>query len=187
MLIHHHSQAISPCNRIGHFLENKCRILNSLCVVSHICSPEFSLLKNKPWTDVYLLLFVFSMLSVFKIIYIFCKKKYWQNNYEEHFHRYEAGDHVGVYPINDAETVEKIGKRLGIDLDTIFTLDNIDGNWKIWNSRITKWYLLMLIILTYFDLGHMVDEMSRNINIDQKSWTLDTVTNCMKREHKNKC
>ncbi|XP_025089238.1 NADPH--cytochrome P450 reductase-like [Pomacea canaliculata] len=40
--------------------------------------------------------------------------------------RYEAGDHVGVYPINDAETVEKIGKRLGIDLDTIFTLDNID-------------------------------------------------------------
>lgn len=74
MLIHHHSQAISPCNRIGHFLENKCRILNSLCVVSHICSPEFSLLKNKPWTDVYLLLFVFSMLSVFKIIYIFCKK-----------------------------------------------------------------------------------------------------------------
>lgn len=40
--------------------------------------------------------------------------------------RYEAGDHVGVYPINDLDTVEKIGKRLGVDLDTVFTLTNVD-------------------------------------------------------------
>ncbi|KAK7088147.1 NADPH--cytochrome P450 reductase-like isoform X2 [Littorina saxatilis] len=40
--------------------------------------------------------------------------------------RYEAGDHVGVYPINDQDTVEKIGKRLGLDLDTVFTLTNVD-------------------------------------------------------------
>nr|KAG5690130.1 hypothetical protein BaRGS_003453 [Batillaria attramentaria] len=39
---------------------------------------------------------------------------------------YEAGDHVGVYPINDPETVEKIGKRLGVDLETVFTLTNVD-------------------------------------------------------------
>ena len=34
---------------------------------------------------------------------------------------------MGVYPINDLETVDKIGKRLGIDLDTVFTLNNVDG------------------------------------------------------------
>jgi len=41
--------------------------------------------------------------------------------------RYEAGDHVAIYPINDSELVEGIGKRLGVDLDVVFSLDNIDG------------------------------------------------------------
>jgi len=41
--------------------------------------------------------------------------------------RYEAGDHVAVFPINDAATVEKIGDRLGVDLGTVFTLTNMDG------------------------------------------------------------
>lgn len=41
--------------------------------------------------------------------------------------RYESGDHVAVYPINDPELVEGIGRRLGVDLDVIFSLDNIDG------------------------------------------------------------
>lgn len=40
--------------------------------------------------------------------------------------RYEAGDHVGVYPINDLDTVERIGKRLNVDLSTVFALKNID-------------------------------------------------------------
>lgn len=40
--------------------------------------------------------------------------------------RYESGDHVGVYPVNDLDTVEKIGKRLGLDLDKVFSLNNID-------------------------------------------------------------
>ncbi|KAK9700619.1 FAD binding domain [Popillia japonica] len=40
--------------------------------------------------------------------------------------RYEAGDHVAVYPINNSELVEKIGKLANKDLDTIFTLVNID-------------------------------------------------------------
>lgn len=41
--------------------------------------------------------------------------------------RYEAGDHVAVYPINDPELVEGIGKRLGVDLEVVFSLDNVDG------------------------------------------------------------
>ncbi|KAK3083908.1 hypothetical protein FSP39_005129 [Pinctada imbricata] len=40
--------------------------------------------------------------------------------------RYEAGDHVAVYPVNDPEIVDYMGKRLNIDLDQVFTLTNVD-------------------------------------------------------------
>jgi len=41
--------------------------------------------------------------------------------------RYDAGDHVAVYPVNDSNIVEKLGARLGIDLGITFTLTNVDG------------------------------------------------------------
>nr|UAD90249.1 NADPH-cytochrome P450 reductase [Lasioderma serricorne] len=40
--------------------------------------------------------------------------------------RYDAGDHIAVYPTNDQELVEKIGKHTNTDLDTVFTLINTD-------------------------------------------------------------
>ncbi|KAG8182223.1 hypothetical protein JTE90_002654 [Oedothorax gibbosus] len=40
--------------------------------------------------------------------------------------RYEAGDHVAVYPTNNPELVEKMGKLLNTDLDTAFSLNNLD-------------------------------------------------------------
>ncbi|KRY47244.1 NADPH--cytochrome P450 reductase [Trichinella britovi] len=40
--------------------------------------------------------------------------------------RYEAGDHLAVYPENDGELVEQFGKLFNVDLDTIFTLTNVD-------------------------------------------------------------
>ncbi|XP_017485883.1 PREDICTED: NADPH--cytochrome P450 reductase-like [Rhagoletis zephyria] len=40
--------------------------------------------------------------------------------------RYEAGDHVAVYPQNNTELVEKLGKLCGANLDTVFTLRNLD-------------------------------------------------------------
>ncbi|XP_050408551.1 NADPH--cytochrome P450 reductase [Patella vulgata] len=40
--------------------------------------------------------------------------------------RYESGDHVAVYPMNDPDIVERIGKRLETDLDTVITLTNVD-------------------------------------------------------------
>nr|NP_001351901.1 NADPH--cytochrome P450 reductase 2 [Orussus abietinus] len=40
--------------------------------------------------------------------------------------RYETGDHLAVYPVNNTELVEKIGKICGVDLDTVITLTNTD-------------------------------------------------------------
>lgn len=40
---------------------------------------------------------------------------------------YHPGDHVAVYPINDSALVNKFGELLGVDLDTVITLLNIDG------------------------------------------------------------
>lgn len=40
--------------------------------------------------------------------------------------RYEAGDHVALYPINDTELVEKLAKACDANLDTVFSLNNTD-------------------------------------------------------------
>lgn len=40
--------------------------------------------------------------------------------------RYDAGDHVAVFPENDSELVDYLGHRLAIDLDTMITLTNVD-------------------------------------------------------------
>jgi len=41
--------------------------------------------------------------------------------------RYDAGDHMAVFPVNDAEIVEKLAARLVVDLGTVITLTNVDG------------------------------------------------------------
>lgn len=40
--------------------------------------------------------------------------------------RYEAGDHLAVYPVNDTDLVERLGKLCNADLDTVFSLINTD-------------------------------------------------------------
>uniref|UniRef100_A0A914LIX6 NADPH--cytochrome P450 reductase n=1 Tax=Meloidogyne incognita TaxID=6306 RepID=A0A914LIX6_MELIC len=40
--------------------------------------------------------------------------------------RYDAGDHVAVFPTNEPELVEKLGELLEVNLDTIFKLINLD-------------------------------------------------------------
>uniref|UniRef100_A0A8C4WQB5 Cytochrome p450 oxidoreductase n=1 Tax=Gopherus evgoodei TaxID=1825980 RepID=A0A8C4WQB5_9SAUR len=40
--------------------------------------------------------------------------------------RYESGDHVAVYPANDTSLVNQIGEILGVDLDIIMSLNNLD-------------------------------------------------------------
>lgn len=45
--------------------------------------------------------------------------------------RYEAGDHVAVYPANDSQLVNRIGELLSVDLDKVISLVNLDGNYEI--------------------------------------------------------
>lgn len=40
--------------------------------------------------------------------------------------RYDAGDHVAIYPKNDPALVNRIGELLNIDLDTVFTMRATD-------------------------------------------------------------
>ena len=40
---------------------------------------------------------------------------------------YVAGDHVAIFPINDTQMVERIGELLQRELDTCFTLTNVDS------------------------------------------------------------
>ncbi|XP_016993507.2 NADPH--cytochrome P450 reductase [Drosophila takahashii] len=40
--------------------------------------------------------------------------------------RYDAGDHVAMYPVNDKSLVEKLGQLCNANLDTVFSLINTD-------------------------------------------------------------
>lgn len=40
--------------------------------------------------------------------------------------RYEAGDHLAMYPVNDTTLVERLGKLCDANLDTVFSLINTD-------------------------------------------------------------
>ncbi|XP_010891863.2 NADPH--cytochrome P450 reductase isoform X1 [Esox lucius] len=40
--------------------------------------------------------------------------------------RYDSGDHVAVYPINDISVVNRIGQILDADLDAVISLNNLD-------------------------------------------------------------
>ena len=42
--------------------------------------------------------------------------------------RYDAGDHVAVYPVNNEDLVNQIGSLLNVDLDTVFTMINLDDD-----------------------------------------------------------
>lgn len=58
--------------------------------------------------------------------------------------RYETGDHLAVYPVNNAELVNKIGEQCGVYLDTVFTLTNTDGTCSLFLS-----YSLPLFFLDF--------------------------------------
>ena len=44
---------------------------------------------------------------------------------------YVAGDHLAILAQNDSELVSRFGDLLQVDLDTVFSLTNVDG--KIYN------------------------------------------------------
>jgi len=48
---------------------------------------------------------------------------------------YAAGDHLGIFPKNPADEVERLAQRLGIaDLDTVFSMTAIDCNGPVSSS-----------------------------------------------------
>lgn len=53
---------------------------------------------------------------------------------------YIAGDHVAIFPVNDAQLVERVGELLQVDLHTVITLANIDCKLV----GILDWSLFML-------------------------------------------
>lgn len=76
-------------------------------------------------------------------------------NIESSKMRYEAGDHLAVYPVNNAELVNKIGEQCGADLDTVFTLTNTDGELFTYSFFFISFYLLIFFVIftsfaTYF-------------------------------------
>jgi NADPH-ferrihemoprotein reductase len=40
---------------------------------------------------------------------------------------YQAGDHVGIYPCNDWLMVERLGRALRVDLDTVVSFHSLDA------------------------------------------------------------
>ena len=65
-------------------------------------------------------------------------------------YRYEAGDHVAVYPINDPELVTKLGSLLGADLDTVVSLNNVDGKYDVG----IKFGIFNSLLLIFIDITH---------------------------------
>jgi len=71
-------------------------------------------------------------------------------NIEDSKIRYETGDHLAVYPVNDEELVKKIGEQCGTDLDTIFTLTNTDGEFFIYLSFTLSFFFFLSICFLFF-------------------------------------
>ena len=56
---------------------------------------------------------------------------------------------MAVYPVNESEIVEGIGKRLEIDLDTVFTLTNVDGMFTFVSLHFYSTATIFVVLLWY--------------------------------------
>ncbi len=58
---------------------------------------------------------------------------FFEKNFTSMFYdiRYESGDHVAVFPSNDAVLVNRIGELLNTNLDDVISLVNVDGKYRI--------------------------------------------------------
>jgi NADPH-ferrihemoprotein reductase len=78
--------------------------------------------------------------------------------------RYDAGDHVAIYPKNDENLVNRIGDLLNINLDTIFTLKALDEDATRRNPfpcpTTYRTALRYYIDITAFPRTHILKELS---------------------------
>lgn len=70
--------------------------------------------------------------------------------------RYEAGDHVGVFPTNSVVLVERLGSLLSVKLETVFKLIDTDGRYKQFynkNYLIAQLFKGILLDSDFFNNG----------------------------------
>uniref|UniRef100_A0A8C2K0Q4 NADPH--hemoprotein reductase n=1 Tax=Cyprinus carpio TaxID=7962 RepID=A0A8C2K0Q4_CYPCA len=95
--------------------------------------------------------------------------------------RYESGDHVAVYPINDSVIVNRIGEVLGVDLDTVISLNNLDG--MTITEAVSFMTMLMYLVLADCQYIHNVllfpDTLFLISQALYQSWVLDSCRNIL--------
>ncbi len=96
--------------------------------------------------------------------------------------RYDAGDHVAVYPTNNHKLVDRIGELLGIDLDTMFTMKALDEDaTKKSPFPVPTTYrtaLLHYVDITALPRTHVLKEISEyTSDADEKAKLLLMATN----------
>ena len=65
--------------------------------------------------------------------------------------RYDSGDHVAVYPENDTKLVTRIGELVGVDLDTVISLINLDGKLHLHCSSTTSEMIVNFVLCRGFE------------------------------------
>lgn len=73
--------------------------------------------------------------------------------------RYETGDHLAVYPVNNTELVNKIGEQCDANLDTVFTLTNTDGIYSLFIVFFLLYYFLNFYTILGFIHLHFLKIM----------------------------
>lgn len=91
--------------------------------------------------------------------------------------RYESGDHVAVFPTNDSDLVNRLGEVLGVDLDVVISLNNLDGIALTTQSTLTSparpsnnlppptFILCSVSSLNASDLDFVISLTSRGISV----------------------
>lgn len=90
--------------------------------------------------------------------------------------KYETGDHVGIYPTNNDDLVNRIGELLNADLDTVFKLSNVDEDSSKKHPfpcpTTYRTALRHYVDLTSLPRTHILKELAEFANDEEKEFLL---------------